>query len=70
MRINWGQKLSSRKFWSLIMAQVVSVGILVGLSDNTLAQILAVVGNFGSIIMYIFSEAKVDVARAKGEGGL
>lgn len=64
MKINWAQKLSSRKLWSLILAQAVALCILLNMDSNHTAQIVAVIGNFGSIIMYMLSEAKVDAARA------
>lgn len=59
-------KIASRKFWSLVAALVTSLLILFNLDENTTAQIVAAVGAFGSIIVYIFAEAYVD-AKAVAE---
>ncbi|GAA0376558.1 hypothetical protein [Bacillus horti] len=53
-------KLSSRKFWSLLAGWLTSLLILFNFDENTTAQIVAVVGAFGSIVVYIFAEAYVD----------
>lgn len=60
MKINWARKLSSRKFWGLIMALIVAIGVLIGIPESEVAKILAVVGAFSSIIIYILAEAYVD----------
>lgn len=55
-------KLTSRKFWSLLAALVGSVLLLLNFDENSIAQITAIIGGFGSIMVYIFSEASVDIA--------
>ena len=52
-KINWKQKLSSRKFWAAIAGAVASFGA---------AIVVGVIGGVGSICAYIFAEASADVA--------
>lgn len=65
MKIDWAKKLSSRKFWALITGVVTSVGAIIGLADNQVAQIVGLIGAVGSVIMYMLSEAYVDGQAAK-----
>lgn len=58
--INWRRKLSSRKFWALLAGLATSGMVLINIPDNTAAQITAVIGAFGSVVIYILSEAYVD----------
>lgn len=60
MKIDWGKKLSSRKFWALIAGLATSTMVLFHVSDNTAAQVVAVIGAFGSVVTYIVAEAYVD----------
>jgi 5-bromo-4-chloroindolyl phosphate hydrolysis protein len=61
--INWKQKLSSRKFWALISALVISVLVFFNVGDNEIAQVTSIIAAFGSVAAYIFAEAAVDKAR-------
>lgn len=67
MKINWKQKLSSRKFWALITALVLSVIAFCNLSENTVGQISSMIMAFGSACVYTLSEASVDKARVEEE---
>lgn len=67
MKINWKQKLSSRKFWALITALVLSIIAFCNLNENTVGQIGSMVMAFGSVCVYTLSEASVDKARVKEE---
>ena len=62
-KIDWKQKLSSRKFWALIAALITAVLVLFRVSDEVITQVIAVVGAFASIAVYILAEASVDAAR-------
>ena len=62
--IDWAGKLSSRKFWALIAALLTAVLVLFRVSDEVITQVVAVVGAFASIAVYIFAEASIDAARA------
>lgn len=67
MKIDWKQKLSSRKFWAMIAAIVTSILTLVNVGDDTVTKVAAVVTAFGAAIAYIFAEASVDKKRLEEE---
>ena len=67
MKINWKQKLTSRKFWAAIVAVIVSLCVLIGIPDVTQEQITALVMAVGGLIAYILGEGFVDAARIKSE---
>lgn len=63
-KINWKQKLSSRKFWTLITAALVAVLICIGADSGSIEKITAMVGAFSAVVAYIMAEGKVDAAAA------
>ena len=65
MKINWMQKLTSRKFWSAIVAVITSVCVIFGVEDITMEQVTALVMAIGALIAYILGEGFVDAANAK-----
>ena len=67
MKINWKQKLTSRKFWAAIVAVIISLCVLIGIPDVTQEQITALVMAVGGLIAYILGEGFVDAARIKSE---
>lgn len=66
-KINWTQKLTSRKFWAAIVAVVVSLCVLFGVPNVTQEQITALIMAVGGLIAYILGEGFVDAARLKAE---
>lgn len=58
--IDWKAKLSSRKFWSLIIALAGAILVFLKVPEGTITQITAIIGGFASIIIYILAEAYVD----------
>lgn len=62
MKIEWKRKISSRKFWSLIVGFVSSLLLAFNLDENTIAHVSAVISSFGLIAVYILAEASVDKA--------
>nr|DAI95717.1 MAG TPA: holin [Caudoviricetes sp.] len=64
MKINWTQKLTSRKFWLALAAFVVGVLALFGSDANTTQQISGVIMSLGAVIAYIVGEGLVDSASA------
>ncbi len=65
MKINWKQKLTSRKFWAAIVAVVTCVGVIFGVPDLEMEQITALVMAVGALIAYILGEGFVDAKRAE-----
>lgn len=66
-KINWKQKLSSRKLWAAVMAAVFAV-VTALLGDDLPTEMVTVLrtGIYG-LIAYIFGEGAVDVARIFGQ---
>lgn len=67
MKINWVQKLTSRKFWAAIVAVITSVCVIFGVEDITMEQVTALVMAVGALIAYILGEGFVDAANAKSQ---
>ena len=63
MKIDWKQKLTSRKFWSAVVGFVVPLLLAFGVSDSNATQIAALIMSGGSIIAYILGEGLVDAGR-------
>lgn len=65
MKINWRQKLSSRKFWAAIIGVTVPLCVAFGVPDVTVEQITATVTAVGALVAYIFAESYVDSKRGE-----
>ena len=65
MKINWKQKLTSRKFWAAVIGFVTAILVAVGVKDPTSGQIIAVISAVATLIAYIVGEGMVDAARAE-----
>lgn len=61
MKINWKQKLSSRKFWALLAAVGTSVLGAFGASANTTTQVTGIITAVGACVVYMLAEAYTDV---------
>jgi hypothetical protein len=59
------QKLSSRKFWSLLAALVTANLVLFKVDMGTMENVTAIITQFGAIVVYILSEASIDKAAAQ-----
>ena len=59
-KIDWAAKLGSRKFWALLAGLATSSLTAYGMPDNKVAQVVGILGAFGSIAVYILGEAYVD----------
>lgn len=70
MKINWAQKLSSRKLWVLLGALITCCGALFGLDSHFITDIVAVVSAVGAVIIYILTEGKVDAARIEADADI
>ncbi len=60
IKINWRQKLSSRKLWALLAALVTSCLVAFNVDAGTTERIAGIFAGAGSCIAYIFAEASVD----------
>lgn len=65
MKIDWRQKLSSRKFWAAVAGLVTSLGVLLGIDTPTMEQIAALITAVAVLIAYILGEGAVDVAKER-----
>jgi hypothetical protein len=68
VKINWVQKLSSRKFWAAAAAYLTSVLTAFNVTENVVAQVSIVIAGIGSLAVYMLAEAQVDSRRAEGGG--
>lgn len=67
-KINWKQKLTSRKFWAALIGFATSMMVAFGVNDLTIEQAIAVITAASTLIAYIVGEGMVDAARIKKEG--
>ena len=69
-KINWAQKLSSRKFWAALAGLVSSLLVFFNVPENQIAQISSIIGAVGVLAIYIWAEAYVDANRVEIEEGI
>ena len=62
-KINWKQKLSSRKFWAAVVGFVTAILIAFNASEMTISQVSAVITAGGVLIAHIIGESVVDANR-------
>jgi hypothetical protein len=58
--MDWKRKLGSRKFWSFVAGFVSSLLIAFNFTESEIVQVTAVITSFGSIAVYMFTEASID----------
>lgn len=63
MKINWQQKLTSRKFWAAVVGFVSAIMAVLGYNKLTTEQVVAVVSAVATLVAYIIGEGMVDTAR-------
>ncbi len=63
MKINWKQKLSSRKFWMAVVGFVTALLITIGVKDGTVTQVASTITAGGTLIAYIVAEGYADAKR-------
>ena len=68
MKINWKQKLISRKFWAAVVTFVTTLLVAFGVPDLTIEHVAAIITAGDSMIAYIIGEGLVDAARIKSQG--
>lgn len=67
MKINWKQKLTSRKFWLAVVSMITAVLVVFNVPDMTIEQVTTLVLSFATVIAYIVGEGMVDAVRAEAE---
>lgn len=65
MKINWKQKLASRKFWAAVTGFVSATLVACNVNDMTVEQVVSVVSASAVLISYIIGEGMVDAARVQ-----
>ncbi len=65
-KINWKQKLTSRKLWAALVGVVAGLAASFGITESEYAQVAGLVTAAVSVVSYIFGESKVDAARQFG----
>ena len=63
MKINWKQKLTSRKFWAAVIGFVTTILVAFNVDAMTTEQVIAVITAAATLIAYIIGEGMVDAAR-------
>ena len=59
----WKSKLTSRKFWTAVVGFVSPLLLSLGMQENKVAQVAAIITAGGTLIAYIVGEGMVDAAR-------
>lgn len=60
--INWKRKLTSRKLWAAVASFVSMMIVATGGTENTAAQITALIMAGASVVAYIIGEGLTDAA--------
>ncbi|GHV18932.1 hypothetical protein FACS18949_15230 [Clostridia bacterium] len=68
-KINWKQKLSSRKFWAAVAAWLTANGAAFGLTEGITAKIVLIVTGIGALCVYMLAEGWTDANRAEKDIG-
>lgn len=67
MKINWKQKLSSRKFWLTVIGFVTAILTVFKVDELTIGQIVTVVSSLGAVVAYVIGESTIDAKRVEYE---
>lgn len=65
MKINWKQKLTSRKFWAAVVGFVSALLVGFKVSESDIAQVTSIIMAGATLIAYIIGEGMVDASRNK-----
>ena len=66
-KINWKQKLTSRKFWAALAGLIGGLVAAFGGTEAAQAQVTGLIMAGASVIAYIIGEGLIDAARAGSE---
>ena len=67
MKIDWKQKLSSRKFWAAVVGFVTSILVALNYDELTIEQVSTVITAGGIVVAYIIGESYVDGKRESAD---
>lgn len=67
MKVNWKQKLTSRKFWAAVVGFITPILIVFNVPNLTIEQVSTVIMSGATLIAYIIGEGLVDANRDKEE---
>lgn len=66
-KINWVQKLTSRKFWVSLAGLATAIMVLNKTDTSTQEQVTALIMAAASVVAYIVGEGLVDANRSTGK---
>ncbi len=66
-KINWTQKLTSRKFWAALIGFVTAMLVAFGVDNLTIEQVVAMITATSTLIAYIIGEGMVDATRISSD---
>lgn len=67
MKINWVQKLTSRKFWVALVGFISALLVAFKVDAGSIEQVTSIIMSFASLIAYILSEGFVDASNKAQE---
>jgi len=67
-KIDWKQKLSSRKLWAAIIGWATSLLAAFNVTDSTIARTAIIISGIGGLAVYMLAEGGVDRERQKSAG--
>lgn len=65
--IDWKRKLTSRKFWALLVTFVTALLVIFNVSENEIAQVASIITAGGAVVAYILGESYIDAAAVAKE---
>lgn len=67
-KINWKQKLSSRKFWAALIGFITSILYAFNIAESDITQIAGIITAGSTLIIYMLTEGYVDANRDNNTG--
>lgn len=64
-KINWAEKLTSRKFWAAVIGFITPILIVFNVPQLTVEQVSTIIMSGATLIAYIIGEGLVDANRDK-----
>lgn len=66
-KIDWREKLMSRKWWASIINLVIQVAYISNVSETVIERIVAILAAAAGLIAYTIAEGFIDAAHAGGD---